>query len=148
MKHLGSPRKFLRLRISRDLSTISIHQAPYIRSMLSRFQMTDCVPVHTPLDPSLPLLYANANEKRCNHQLYQEIMGSLNHLAVYSRPDISFAVSRLSQFNKDPTETHLKAARRVLRYLKYTKKSLHYIWKSRFPQSKRILRQWMVARMA
>jgi len=148
MKHLGSPRKFLRLRISRDLSTISIHQAPYITSMLSRFQMTDCVPAHTPLDPSLPLLYANANDKRCNHQLYQEIMGSLNHLAVYSRPDISFAVSRLSQFNKDPTETHLKAARRVLRYLKYTKKSLHYIWKSRFPQSKRILRQWMVARMA
>jgi len=120
MKHLGSPRKFLGLRITRELSTISIHQAPYIMSMLSRFQMTDCVPAQTPLDPSLPLLYANGNEKRCNQRLYQEIMGSLNHLAVYSRPDISFAVSRLSQFNKDPTETHLKAARHILRYLKHT----------------------------
>jgi hypothetical protein len=120
MKHLGSPRKFLGLYISRDSTSISIHQAPYIGSMLDRFRMTDCVPAQTPLDPTLPLLYATPFEKRCNQHLYQEIMGSLNHLAVYSRPDISFAVSRLSQFNKDPTETHLKAARHVLRYLKRT----------------------------
>jgi hypothetical protein len=33
-----------------------------------------------------------------------------------SRPDIAFSVSRLCQFNSKPTFTHLKAARRVLRY--------------------------------
>ena len=42
-------------------------------------------------------------------------------MAVYSRLDISFAVSKLSQFNRNPSTTHLKAARRVLRYLKGTK---------------------------
>jgi hypothetical protein len=28
-----------------------------------------------------------------NTLLYQEIVGSLNHLAVYNRPDITFVVS-------------------------------------------------------
>jgi len=44
-------------------------------------------------------------------------MGSLNHLAVYSQPDITFAVSTLSQFNPYPITIHLPAARHVLRYL-------------------------------
>jgi hypothetical protein len=52
---------------------------------------------------------------------YQELIGSLNHLAVYSRPDISFAVSKLAQFNSDPTLIHLRSAQHVLRYLQGTK---------------------------
>src|SRR5579859_6776144 len=48
MKHLGSPRKFLGLYISRDSTSILIHQAPYIGSMLDRFRMTDCIPAQTP----------------------------------------------------------------------------------------------------
>jgi hypothetical protein len=91
--------------------------------MLDRFQMTSCRQCTTPLDYSLPLLKARSNDKRADTLLYQEIVGSLNHLAVYSRPDISFSVSKLSQFLTEPTETHLSAARHVLRYLKF---SQHY----------------------
>jgi hypothetical protein len=43
------------------------------------------------------------------------------HLAVFSRPDIAFAVGKLCSFNSDPTVTHMKAARHVLRYLLHTK---------------------------
>jgi hypothetical protein len=44
-----------------------------------------------------------------------------------SRPDIAFAVSKLCQFNSNPTATHLKAARRVLRYAFHTRNfSLKY----------------------
>jgi hypothetical protein len=63
------------------------------------------------------------DDKRADQLLYQEIVGSLNHLAVFSRPEISFAVSKLSQFLNDPTETHMTAAQHVLRYLKGT---IHY----------------------
>jgi hypothetical protein len=60
--------------------------------------------------------------KRADLKLqYQEMIGSLNHLAVFSRPDISNAISQLSQFLQDPTETHMKAARHILRYLKGTR---------------------------
>ena len=75
--------------------------------------MTTCRPAKTPLDPSLPLLKVQQSDKRADVLLYQEIVGSLNHLTV----------SKLSQFLIDPTETHMSAARHVLRYLKY---SHHY----------------------
>ena len=98
-------------------NTISINQTGYIHRMLKRFNMQNAVPVKTPLPHSLRLLKATKLDRRCNQLENTEITGSLNHLAVYSRPDIAFAVSTLSQFNSDPTTTHLQAARHVLRYL-------------------------------
>ena len=38
-----------------------------------------------------------------------------------TRPDIAFAVQQLSQFNADPSITHLTAAKRVIRYLQGSK---------------------------
>ena len=38
-----------------------------------------------------------------------------------TRPDIAFAVQQLSQFNADPSITHMIAAKRVIRYLQGTK---------------------------
>src|SRR5262249_20423446 len=89
--------------------------------MLKRFHMEDARPMSTPLDHSLPLILAQPQDKRADLTQYQELIGSLNHLAVFSRPDISNAVSQLSSFMQDPTETHMNAARRVLRYLLQTR---------------------------
>ena len=52
--------------------------------------------------------------------VYQNIIGSLMYAAITTRPDISFAVQTLSQFNTNPGPIHLTAAKRVLRYLKGT----------------------------
>jgi hypothetical protein len=121
MENLGPPKTFLGLNILRSNSEISINQTGYIDRMMKRFRMESAATTSTPLPPSLPLLTTRPNDKKADQQLYQEIVGSLNHIAVFSRPDISCAVSQLSQFNKDPSETHLKAARHVLRYLKHTR---------------------------
>ncbi len=83
-------------------------------------QMDKAKPVEIPLNPSLPLLKAKSGDKRMDIQSYQEFTGSHNHATVFSRLDISFAVSKLSQFNSDPTETHMKAAHQLLTYLKGT----------------------------
>jgi hypothetical protein len=48
---------------------------------------------------------------------YQSVVGSLMYAMLGTRPDISFAVTKLSQFNSNPTPEHLKAAKHVLRYL-------------------------------
>jgi hypothetical protein len=48
-------------------------------------------------------------------------MGSLNHIAIFTRPDKSLAISKLSQFNNDPSTTQLNAARRILKYAVSTK---------------------------
>ena len=37
-----------------------------------------------------------------------------------TRPDLAFAVSKVSQFAANPTQTHLLAAKRILRYIKGT----------------------------
>ena len=37
-----------------------------------------------------------------------------------SRPDIVFSVGLCARFQSNPKETHLKAVKRILRYLKYT----------------------------
>ena len=51
---------------------------------------------------------------------YQSIIGSLLYLAVATRPDIAYVVGVLSKFCSKPSEAHLTAAKRVLRYLKGT----------------------------
>jgi hypothetical protein len=121
MKNLGYPKTFLGLNITgKNDGSISLNQRGYIDRMLNRFHMTDALSAKTPFDPSLPLLKATPLDKRADLKLFQELIGSLNHLAVFSRPDISCAVSTLSQFLQDPTETHMTAARHILRYLKGT----------------------------
>ncbi|XP_076383614.1 uncharacterized protein LOC143260914 [Megalopta genalis] len=49
---------------------------------------------------------------------YRELIGALMYLAVATRPDISHAVSALSQFNDSFGKGHWQAAKRILRYLK------------------------------
>jgi hypothetical protein len=121
MEDLSYPKTFLSLNITRDKNSfISINQSGYINRMLSRFKMADAVSVSIPLMPSLPVLNATPLDKRADVKLYQELIGSLNNIAIFSRPDISNVVSQLSQFLQDPTETRMKAARHVLRYLKGT----------------------------
>jgi len=120
MSNLGPVKSFLGLQVSRNDECISINQSNYIHKKLQEYNLTNIAPAKTPLDSSLPLLKAKPSDNRCNPTEYQAIIGSLNHLAVYSRPDIAFAVSQLSQFLSDPTTTHFKAAKQVLRYLKGT----------------------------
>jgi hypothetical protein len=48
---------------------------------------------------------------------YREAIGSLMYVAIAMRPDISFAVSCLSQFLKNPGEVHWQAVKQVFRYL-------------------------------
>ena len=49
--------------------------------------------------------------------LYQQKVGSLLFAAIATRPDIAFAVSRLSRFNQRPGHKHHEAADRVFHYL-------------------------------
>ena len=52
---------------------------------------------------------------------YHEAVGSLMYATVATRPDITFAISTLSQFLENPGFVHWEAVKRVLRYLSGTK---------------------------
>ncbi|RVW59737.1 Retrovirus-related Pol polyprotein from transposon TNT 1-94 [Vitis vinifera] len=51
--------------------------------------------------------------------LYKQMVGSLMYLTA-TRPDLMFSVSLISRYMEHPTESHLLAAKRILRYVKGT----------------------------
>ncbi|KAI0567927.1 Retrovirus-related Pol polyprotein from transposon TNT 1-94, partial [Pyrenophora tritici-repentis] len=52
---------------------------------------------------------------------YQERVGSVLYTAIMLRPDVAFAVSRLSHFLTNPSDQHMKAVERVIMYLYRTR---------------------------
>ncbi|XP_070005962.1 secreted RxLR effector protein 161-like [Nicotiana sylvestris] len=52
-----------------------------------------------------------------NQTMYRGIIGSLLYL-IASRPDIVFSMGLCARFQSNSKESHLKAAKRILRYLK------------------------------
>ncbi|XP_070052481.1 secreted RxLR effector protein 161-like [Nicotiana tomentosiformis] len=60
-----------------------------------------------------------------NQTMYGGIIGSLLYL-ITSRPDIVFSVGLCARFQSNPKESHLKAAKRILRYLKGTQDLVLY----------------------
>jgi hypothetical protein len=100
----------------KEESGITLSQSHYVEKVLSRFGYMDSKPSPTPYDPSMTLR-KNKNDTR--EQLrYTQIVGSLVYLASTTRPDISFAVSRLSRYMSNPGDDHRQALETVLRYLK------------------------------
>ncbi|KAH0773323.1 hypothetical protein KY290_010460 [Solanum tuberosum] len=47
---------------------------------------------------------------------YRRVLGRLQYLS-FTRPDIAYAVNKLSQFMQAPSDLHWKAVKRILRYL-------------------------------
>ena len=52
-----------------------------------------------------------------NASMYRKLIGKLLYL-ILTRPNISYAIGRLSQFLSKPKALHLQAAQRILSYLK------------------------------
>ncbi|KAJ9566234.1 hypothetical protein OSB04_002200 [Centaurea solstitialis] len=93
-------------------------QHRHIHDMLAQFNMAGAKEVVTPLS-STDVLHSNDGTQSVDPTPYRKIVGSLQYLA-FTRPDISFAVNRLSQFMHAPSQKHWQALKRVLRYLKGT----------------------------
>ena len=125
MKDLGIMKRFLGLEIERNsCGDVIISQRRYIERVLERFGMQDCKPAHTPLPTNIRLRKRDHDpdnpDPPADETIYREIIGSLNHPAQWSRPDIVNAISKLSQYLHDPSVSHLTAAKHLLRYFKST----------------------------
>lgn len=72
----------------------------------------------TPLNSSnLPTSPDDAEEST-NKTRYLSAIGSLNYLAIATRPDLTYATNFLPRFSARPTAQHWEAIQGVLRYLK------------------------------
>jgi hypothetical protein len=125
MKDLGEADVILNIKLVKDENGITLLQSHYVEKALSRFGYIDGKTSPTPYDPSVML---RKNKRIARDPLrYSQIIGSLMYLASATRPDISFAVSKLSRFLSNPGDDHWRALERVMRYLLGTKSyGLHY----------------------
>ena len=103
----------LGIKVTRDqeAQTILLSQKGYISSILAQFNLQDAKAVNTPMLPSATYSKedcpANDTKHACMARVpYHEAIGSLMYASVATHPDITFAVSTLSQFLDNPGEAH------------------------------------------
>jgi Reverse transcriptase (RNA-dependent DNA polymerase) len=99
-----------------EVQTISLSQEAYIKSILVRFKLSNAKPYSTPMVPSasysksdLPVSTNDAVHMR--RVPYHKAIGSLMYALVATQPDITFAVSTLSQFLENLGEAHWEAVK-------------------------------------
>ena len=119
-KDLGSLSYFRGLEASPTPDGLFISQLKYARDILTRAQLLDSKPVHTPMVVSQHLTVAGSPFS--NPTLYRSLVGALQYLTI-TGPDIAHAVNSVSQFLHAPTIDHFLAVKRILRYVKGT---LHF----------------------
>eukprot|EP00257_Ricinus_communis_P021519 XP_015581033.1 uncharacterized protein LOC107262071 [Ricinus communis] len=79
--------------------------------------MVDCKPMSTPLEAKTKGLH---NQTPLDDPTsHRAIIGALQYLTL-TRPDLAYNVNYVSQFMHAPTQSHLKMAKRIMRYVKGT----------------------------
>jgi hypothetical protein len=95
-----------------------VSQEKYIKDMLKKFGMNKAKPISTPMGTN-DNLDSDASGNMVDQKLYRSIIGSLLYVTA-SRPDVMFSVCIYARFQASSRESHLKATKRILRYLLHT----------------------------
>ncbi|GKA25484.1 zinc finger, CCHC-type containing protein [Tanacetum coccineum] len=118
MKDMGQADVILGIRIKHESNWIAISQSHYIKKVLKKFNYFDCTLVSTHIDISEKLM---PNNRQAISQLeYSRVIGCMMYVMTCTRPDIAFAVGKLSRYTSNPGTQHWQAIQRVLKYLKKT----------------------------
>ncbi|GJR82221.1 pol polyprotein [Tanacetum coccineum] len=125
MKDMGLADVILGIKIIRTQNGLVLSQAHYVDKILNTHNAGDSGQARTPIDTSMHL---SKNRGLGVAQLeYSRIIGMLMYLMTGTRPDLAYAVSRLSRYTSNPSYAHWKAITRVLNYLRYSRDyGLHY----------------------
>ena len=118
LNDLGTLSYFFGIQVFVSSDAIHLSKHKYIQDLLLRASLFDCSPTSTPMSPIASLsLYAG--DPLPDPTTYRSIVGALQYCTI-TRPDISFAINKVSQFMHAPTNHHWLAVKRILRYLKGT----------------------------
>jgi hypothetical protein len=137
MKDLGRLKWFLGINfdVSPDYSCIIMSQESFIVKTLNKFGMTNCNPKKIPCSPHVAKLTQSDSTALPDPTLYRQIVGTLIYIMTATRPDISFAITYLSQHMTNPTKAHLNVAKQVMQYLKGTmRNALRFFKTDKKPQ--------------
>nr|GFC02378.1 ribonuclease H-like domain, reverse transcriptase, RNA-dependent DNA polymerase [Tanacetum cinerariifolium] len=119
MSNLGLLAYYLGIEVTQSRGDISIKQFAYARKILKEAGMLENNETIIPMDP-VTRLTKTAKGTMVNSTEYRSLIGCLRYL-LHTRPDLSYFVGLLSRFMQEPKEQHMKAIKKVLRYVKGTK---------------------------
>ena len=117
MKDIGETNLILGIRIIRDGGLIRLTQSSFFEKVLNRFKMQDTTPVSSPKEQGMK--FAKHTGQPIFQLEYTKFLGSLMYAMTCTRPDIAFAVGKLSRFSNLCAHDWM-AISRTLQYLKGT----------------------------
>ncbi|CAJ2652613.1 unnamed protein product [Trifolium pratense] len=118
MTDLGKMKYFLGVEVNQTQQGIFINQQKYASEILTRFGMQDCNTVCTPIVLGCKLV-KDENGKPADATSYKQMIGCLMYL-LETRPDLTYSVCLAARYMDKPTEMHVIAVKRIMRYLKGT----------------------------
>jgi hypothetical protein len=128
MRDLGALDRFLGMHVTRDRHrrVLELKSTAHIDDMLERFGMADAKRALAPLPHKCVLVPRTPDQDPLLASApYRALVGSLLYVAMWTRPDIAFAVSLVARFQQDPAQQHWECAKHtVLRYLKGTARNV------------------------
>ena len=118
MTDLGKLSYYLGIEVQQSEGLIKLKQTAYAKKILEKSGLNDCNPTKYPMDPKL-MITKDEGGVAVNSTEFKSLVGGLRYL-VHTRPDLAYAVGIVSRFMERPTQMHLNAAKRILRYVKGT----------------------------
>ncbi|XP_060185897.1 uncharacterized mitochondrial protein AtMg00810-like [Lycium barbarum] len=116
IKDLGTLNHFLGIEVCHTPTGLLLHQRKFIQDLLQEYKCDIVSLVTCPLDHSVKLK-SDVGNLLPNPASYRTLEGKLNFL-THPKPDLCFVVEHLSQYLQNPTQSHMKVALHLLRYLK------------------------------
>jgi hypothetical protein len=116
-RDLGDAQEFLRMRIVKSKGCIKINQIDYLHKVLQRFNLLNAKAPPTPLPEGYQPKPNSATADPDLRSKFQQVIGSLLYIMIGTRPDIAYAVTKLSQFAANPNQEHLDRVLCICRYL-------------------------------
>jgi len=115
MSMIGDLSYFLGLQIKQLKNGTFVSQGKYIKDMLKKFGMDNAKSISTPMGTN-GSLDSDTSGNMVDQKLYRSMIGSLIYVTA-SRPGVMFSVCMCARFQASTRESHLKATKRILRYL-------------------------------
>ena len=116
-RDLGETSEFLQMRIRQQGTAITLDQVNYLRKVLAHFGFVNQKHAATPLPSGFEPEANTSSPDPLLKQEYQEKVGSLLYLMIGTRPDISYTITKMSQFAANPSRRHLDAVNHICHYL-------------------------------
>jgi hypothetical protein len=109
---------FLGFQIKQAKEGTFINQMKYTRDKLKKFGIAKVKPIKMPIGTN-GHLDLDLGSTSVDQKVYRSMIGSLLYLCA-SRPDIMLSVCMCARFQAAPKDCHLRAVKRIMRYLVLT----------------------------